>query len=109
MVIDQKLVIIIRLVVLTAVELREKSYIQGKNMFSPGVYGLTMEKACLESCKTHHVHHTLAPLIWLALSEFFNDVQAWAEGEYDSLFDENGNWVDMVEPKTTTEAETAVE
>lgn len=95
MVVEEEAVFAIRRVILTAIVMHEASYEHPPDGGdSPGEYTMTMEECVIEACKLRGVHHLLAPLVWLALAGTHNDARAWAEGEYDSSFTENGKFVD---------------
>lgn len=95
MTIEKEAVETIRHIVLTAMSMHEASYIPlSEGPDSPGKYAMTMEECAVEACKLRGAHHLLAPLVWLALAGAWNDVQAWAEGEYDSSFTDDGKLVD---------------
>lgn len=57
-------------------------------------YTIEREQAAVQACREAGLDTKFAPLIWLALAGAANDVQAWAEGEYDGSFDANGDLID---------------
>jgi hypothetical protein len=104
--IDKEAVDLIKRTVLAAMKLREESYVNApEGCDGPGQYSIDMEVACIQACKENGVHHTLAPLIWLAIGDWSNDVGAWAEGEYDSSFNDDGELVVVDESAGCPDAE----
>jgi len=62
-------------------------------------YDKDTEASVLEACRELGVPATVAPLIWLALTNNWNDVLAWADGEYDSSFTPDGYMVSVASPE----------
>jgi hypothetical protein len=78
----------IRNVIKTATAAHEKSYVSAdpdlEGWFSPpGYYSRSMEECVKEACNLCGVGKGLAPLIWLAIDNAYNEVQDWAAGVYD--------------------------
>lgn len=68
----------LREVVKQAAKLHEESY-----NFDTLRYGLSLEDSALRALEEAGLPVTLAPLIYLSLSGWWNDVLAWAAGEYE--------------------------
>jgi hypothetical protein len=72
----------IRKVFQRTAQIREESWVGGQE--DGDGYGMSMEDAAIAACKEGRIPDTLAPLVWLSLSGWWNDVLAWANGQYDS-------------------------
>lgn len=114
LIVDRLAVQAVRKCIKDAMRIHEESYVHdtievaGVSLAN-GRYGMAMEDAVIQACRENSVHHLLAPLVWLALAENgHNDVQAWADGDYDASFDADGKPVEQkpfeFEVKFSTEA-----
>lgn len=79
----------IRNVIKTATAAHEKSYVSADRLPllggwpGEGYYSRSMEECVKEACNLCGVGKGLAPLIWLAIDNAYNEVQDWAAGVYD--------------------------
>ena len=80
---------VIRNVIKTATAAHEESYVSADYRPSPlgwpasGYYSRSMEDCVKEACNLCGADKGLAPLIWLAIGNAYNEVQDWAAGAYD--------------------------
>lgn len=82
---------VIRNVIKTATAAHEESYVNETVIAleggwpGHGYYSRSMEDCVKEACNLCGVSKRLAPLIWLAIDNAYNEIQDWAAGEYDDV------------------------
>ncbi len=69
---------------------------EGDSLETPGRYLVSDEDAALKACVKNGLDPKVAPLLWLATSQYANDVQAWADGEWDENILPDGTYTWLV-------------
>jgi hypothetical protein len=82
---------VIRNVIKIATAAHEKSYVSADctslvgGWPGPAYFSRSLEDCVKEACNLCGVSKGLAPFIWLAIDNSYNEIQDWAAGEYDDV------------------------